>query len=90
MGDDEGAGLDEVENADCERLRGFLEWLARNEENALLAFINNPPEFLARKQKEGILQAGDVQLLLSNDYRRVLDLMSRCNSAVRWVVVWIV
>lgn len=82
-------GLDKVENADCGRIRKFLEALAKDDA-ALKAYINDPSGYLTAHRAKYGLQEGDVLLLLSNDYDRVQELMKQCNSAVRWIVIWIV
>jgi hypothetical protein len=88
-GELEDGVLVDVENASCDRLRRFLESLAQDDV-ALRRYINDPAEFLNEKRREGKLEQGDVLLLLQSDYHRVQEIMSQCNSAARWIVIWIV
>jgi hypothetical protein len=85
-------GFDELEDfqeAQAGRIRAFLTRLAE-EDDLLHSYINDRVAVLHKEAQGGGLFSEDVALLLSDDYSRVYEVMSKGSSPQRWIVVWIV
>lgn len=81
--------LDDFQAAQAARIRLFLGRLA--EDDDLLGAYFKDRGAVLRGELEGERLIGeDVGLLLSDDYSRVYEVMSKGSAPKRWLVVWIV
>jgi hypothetical protein len=81
--------LDDFQAAQAARIRVFLGRLA-DEDDLLRAYIKDRGDVLRGEVEGGRLIGEDLALLLSDDYSRVYEVMSKGSKARRWLITWIV
>jgi hypothetical protein len=86
---DDYSELKDYQEAQAGRIRAFLAELAKDSD-LLRDFIDDRVTVLQRWVDGGGLFNEDVALLLSDDYSRVYEVMSKGSQPMRWLVIWIV
>ena len=86
---DDYSELKDYQEAQAGRIRAFLAELAKDPD-LLRDFIDDRVTVLQRWVDGGGLFNEDVALLLSDDYSRVYEVMSKGSQPMRWLVIWIV
>ena len=81
--------LRDYEQAQAGRIRAFLAELAKDD-GLLHDYIEDRVSVLQRRVEGGALFNEDAALLLSDDYSRVYQVMSKGSQPMRWLVIWIV
>jgi hypothetical protein len=81
--------LDDFQAAQAARIRVFLGRLAE-EDDLLRAYFKDRGAVLQGEMEAGRLIGEDKALLLSDDYSRVYEVMSKGSKPQRWLITWIV
>jgi hypothetical protein len=80
--------LSEFQEKQAARIRIFLGRLAE-EDDLLRAYFKDRVAVLQGEVQGERLIGEDVALLLSDDYSRVYEVMSKGSKPQRWLVIWI-
>lgn len=85
-----GDDLEDFQEQQAGRIRVFLARLADDDDDLLRRYIDDRVDLLRNEGEALGLQNEDIALLLSDDYSRVYEVMSKGSAPQRWIVVWIV
>jgi hypothetical protein len=85
-----GKDLEDFQTQQAVRIRKFLTRLA-SDRDLLVRYIEDRVKVLRGPEAKKLgLKNEDVALLLSSDYSRVYEVMSKGSQPMRWIVIWIV